>query len=151
MWNLNEELQSKNAYNQFFKEYDKEIKKFKRAKTEALKKRSLSSEESDEDQSKIKDINILIPFFKTYKYELVYAASFKFFSVMAGFAQPFLLDAILGFIRSKDDQVLWKGYFFTVCLLLSSVLESILNNQYEYSINMTSLKLKAALTTVIYS
>ena len=157
MWDLNDEFQAKNVYHQYSKQYNKDFKKFKHAKAKAKldeDRQKFLEKELDRELSKaknkpIKNMNILFPFFRTFKVELAYAASYKFISVISGFAQPFVLDYILEYIRSKDE-IIWKGYFFAVIMFLSSAIESILNNQYEIAINEVAMKLKAALTVTIY-
>lgn len=146
LWDLNDEFKTKNACDQFDKEYAEEYAKIRGNKGSNLKMKDVSFDDDNQN----KTINILNPFFRTYKTNLIYAASFKFLATIVAFAQPFLLDLILQFIKSKDE-IFWKGYFYATCVLLASVLESLLNNQYEYFINATSLKFKSALTSTIYS
>lgn len=110
-WNLNHELRTRNAFNKFNAEYMKDFKKFKTAKAyEKLEnQRGLEKELNKELKKgkKVKDINILYPFFRTYKIELFYAVFYKLISITAGFGSPFLLDLILSYIRTKDD-IVWK-------------------------------------------
>lgn len=158
MWDLNEEYKTKTVYGQFFKYYSRYFKRFKTAKAkekldedrERFLEKELNRElDKAKAKKKVKDINIVGPFFRTYKAELFYAASYKLISVLSGFAQPFILDFILTYIRSRDE-ITWKGYFFAFVMLISSAVESILNNQYEISINEIAMKLKGALTVTIY-
>lgn len=154
---MNEEYQTKTVYRQFFKEYNKDFKKFKHAKAKAKldeDRRKFLEKELDQElknvkSKQIKDVNIVKPFFRTFKVELIYAATYKLISVLSGFAQPLLLDLILQYIRSNDP-IVWKGYFFAFAMFLSSGVESILNNQYEITINEVAMKLKSALTITIY-
>ena len=154
-WPLNDEFVTKTIYGRFLQQYSKDSRKFRQAKADERrkflkKKLELEELELDGGPSKpIRDINILWPFLRTFKFELCYAAIFKLISVLFGFAQPFLLDLIMAYIRS-DDPVAWKGYCFALCMLASSAVESLLGNRYEIYINQLSLKLKSALTLTIY-
>lgn len=143
MWTLNYELQSDQTYNRFFKAYSKDYKKFK---SESLENR----DKNRPNKKLINDINILRPFLRTYKVELICSATFKFFSIICGLIQPFLLDIILTYVKSNDP-IIWKGYFYAICILLASILESMINNQYEYSINKLAVSFKSALISTIYS
>lgn len=157
LWDLNEEFQTRKVYNDYFKQYNKDYKRFKAAKASAKldeDRRSYLEKELDGELSrargkKVKEINILWPFFRTFKYELLYAATYKLISILASFAQPLILDLILRYIRSEDP-VIWKGYFYAFGMFASSAVESILNNQYEIGINEVGMKLKAAMTVTIY-
>lgn len=157
MWELNEEFQTRTVYNDYFKQYNKDFKKFKAAKAKAkidedrqmYLEKELDGELNRARSKKVKDINILGPFFRTFKTELIYAATYKLISILSGFAQPLILDLILRYIRSEDP-IIWKGYFFAFGMFASSAIESILNNQYEICINEVAMKLKAAMTVTIY-
>lgn len=157
MWELNEEFRTNNVYNDYFKHYNRDFKKFKTAKARAkldedrrqFLEKELDGELAKAKSKKVKDINILWPFFRTFKYELLYAATYKLISILSGFAQPLILDLILQYIRTQDP-ITWKGYFFAFGMFASSAVESILNNQYEISINEVAMKLKAAMTVTIY-
>jgi len=157
MWSLNDEFKTKTAYDGFFKQYIKYFKRFKTAKAKAkldeerqkFLEKELKREMNKANTTKVKDINLIGPFFRTYKVELICSASYKLISILSGFVQPFVLDYILTYIRSQDA-IIWKGYFYAVIMLAASAVESILNNQYEISINEVAMKLKAALTVTIY-
>ena len=157
MWDLNEEFRTNNVYNQYAKYYNKDFNRFKAAKARAkleedrrvFLEKELDGELAKAKGKKIKEINILWPFFRSFKYELFYAAVYKMISILSGFAQPLILDLILQYIRSQDP-ITWKGYAFAFGMFASSAVESILNNQYEICINEVSMKLKAAMTVTIY-
>lgn len=45
---------------------------------------------------------------------------------------------------------LWKGIFLAFMMLLVNMLESMLNNQFEYRIQLTGMRVRSALTHAIY-
>ena len=85
MWELDNKLKTRTIYNKFFKQFIKDFIKFKTAKLDDEKEKLIENKLDKESKiKKIKDVNIIYPFFRTYKIELICAASFKLFGVLFG-------------------------------------------------------------------
>lgn len=150
IWQLNDEFETRTVYRRFLKRYERDFRRFKQAKQDAERRKRLEKElDKSKAQGKANQVNIIYPFLRTFKFELLHVAIFKLISVLFGFAQPILLDLIMAYIRSEDP-VQWKGYFYAAGMLVCSAIESLLNNRYEIGINQIVMKFKSALTLIIY-
>lgn len=60
----------------------------------------------------------------------------------------FFLDQLIAFVASGDPN--WRGYVIALGMAICALLESMLNGQYEFWINVTSMRMRAALIASIY-
>ena len=73
----------------------------------------------------------------------------KFIHDIAVFIAPVLLKAIIHFASSADAPV-WRGVFFSVCLLLVAFMQTLLLSTYFYRMYLVGLWVKSALISAIY-
>ncbi|XP_040914476.1 multidrug resistance-associated protein 1-like [Toxotes jaculatrix] len=65
------------------------------------------------------------------------------------FAVPQVLSELLSFMRDKDAET-WKGFLFASLLFLLSCLQSVLHHQYMFHCFTVGMRLKTAVTGLIY-
>ena len=92
--------------------------------------------------------NILGVMIKAFWPMLLFGAVCKLISSLLVFASPQLMDALLTFIVS--DQPVWKGYIIALGMFSASLFQSLLDSQYEFWINTTSMRMRSALIATIY-
>lgn len=64
------------------------------------------------------------------------------------FVNPIILNYLLKWMVDRDPN--WHGFFFAFVMFGSTLCESMLNQQYEYNLAITSLKMRSAVTDVLY-
>ncbi|XP_006003002.2 multidrug resistance-associated protein 1 [Latimeria chalumnae] len=65
------------------------------------------------------------------------------------FSIPQILDSLLGFMSDPEAPV-WRGYFYAALMFLFACLQSLLVHQYMYMACIIGMRLKTALTGLIY-
>lgn len=91
---------------------------------------------------------LMWPLVKTFWPSLLSAASFKLVAALLTFVNPIVLDNLL--IWMITGRPAWHGWFFVAMMFTSAFLESMFNNQYEYNVSLTAMRMKAAVTNAVY-
>ena len=73
---------------------------------------------------------------------------FKLISAVLVFASPQLMDYLLTFIAS--DAPLWQGLILALGMFMATFTQSIIDSQYEFWIQVTSMRMKSALIACVY-
>ena len=50
----------------------------------------------------------------------------------------------------ESDEPLWRGYFYTIVLIIATLVNTIINSQYYFQQYNIGLKVRTALTSAIY-
>ena len=66
------------------------------------------------------------------------------------FVNPMVLDMLINFMDPNSTDPEWRGYFYALLMFVSPMFESLFNSQYEYRINLISMKIRACVISVIY-
>ncbi|XP_074602377.1 multidrug resistance-associated protein 1-like [Brevipalpus obovatus] len=143
LWNLPIELKTKTICSKF--------QRFFSGNTENASKYKLSypNEEPNQfEQNLPPKINILIPLIKAFWPQLTLCMAIKFVSTIVTSIYPILFDALLTFMGS--DQYTWRGYTLAFGIAALSFTGSMLNGQYEFLINITSMRMRSAIIAIIY-
>jgi hypothetical protein len=61
---------------------------------------------------------------------------------------PNILSLIINFVTSGEEQ--WKGYLYTILLVGSNLLRTLLNSQYFYTMQIMGLRIKSALSCFVF-
>ena len=93
-------------------------------------------------------IGILSAIAKTFWPGLLFIGFLKFIASCLTFVNPLVLDHLIAFIN--NDEPMWRGYFYASLMLISPMIESLLNSQYEFGINCISMRVRACLISTIY-
>lgn len=91
--------------------------------------------------------------FKVFGRQYCLAAVFKMINDLLSFAQPQLLRLFLSFIASYNsysNETVASGLLIAVGIFTASFLQTICMNQYLARINETGMRMKAALTAIVY-
>lgn len=73
---------------------------------------------------------------------------FKLISAVLVFASPQLMDYLLTFIAS--DAPVWQGAILALGMFMATFVQSIIDSQYEFWIQTTSMRMKSALIACVY-
>lgn len=96
-------------------------------------------------------VKILTPILRTFWFEMFVVSQVKLIASTLVFVNPLVLDRLISFMTPTNDEPQWRGFFYASLMFISPLFESILNNQYEYRVNLVCMKIRAALITVIYN
>ena len=92
---------------------------------------------------------IFWPLVRGFWKSLLMAASFKLVAALLTFVPPTILDYLLIWMASPDAPA-WRGYFYAGIMFTSSFVESMFSNQYEYAIQLTAMRMRAALIDTLH-
>ena len=141
MWGLDRKNTSEHVDEKFDKIW---ISTIERAKIIARKK----NEGRNEDN--LPKVGILIPIIRTFWPQMFLAATLKFVSTLMSFVNPLVLDLLIAFITDPNEPT-WKGYLYASLMFFSPMIESILNNQYEYIIASVGMRVRTCLISAIFN
>ncbi len=105
---------------------------------------------ASEGEPVMTNISILSSLLKTFWSEFFFVALFKLIASSLVFVNPLVLDRLITFMNPSNDEPQWRGYFYASLMFISPLFESLLNSQYEYRINLISMRIRACLISVIY-
>uniref|UniRef100_T1KXB4 ABC-type glutathione-S-conjugate transporter n=1 Tax=Tetranychus urticae TaxID=32264 RepID=T1KXB4_TETUR len=111
---------------------------------------AIKSKEGQKQQTQTTGLkyNLFGEFVKKFWPWLFLCTFFKLIASLSAIASPQILDFMLTFISSDDPT--WKGIILVKALIISAILQSIFDSQYEFWIQVTSIKIRSALISVIY-
>ena len=95
------------------------------------------------------NLSIFRPLVVSFGLSFLAGSCLKFIHDIAVFIAPVLLKAIIHFASSADAPV-WRGVFFSVCLLLVAFMQTLLLSTYFYRMYLVGLWVKSALISAIY-
>ena len=74
----------------------------------------------------------------------------NFMSNMLSFAGPLMLNALVSFVESGDEEPMIYGYYYALGLVLSTLIVAVSNTHIHYQIHRLRIQMRGALTTTIY-
>lgn len=83
--------------------------------------------------------------------DLIIVAVLKLAGSLFIFVNPIVLDYIIAYMDPSNQDPAWKGNLYTTLMFLSPMLESLVNNQYEYQVNLIAMRMKAVITSTVYA
>ena len=95
------------------------------------------------------NLSIFRPLVVSFGLSFLTGSCLKFIHDIAVFIAPVLLKAIINFASSADAPV-WRGVFYSVCLLLVAFMQTLLLSTYFYRMYLVGLWVKSALISAIY-
>jgi len=141
MWSL----RTDNLSHVITKKFDRKwIPSVEKAKDIALKKSLETSEKS------VPQMGILLPLWKTFWPGIIFLSFLKLIASVLTFVNPIVLDLLITYMTPENNQPQWRGYFYAALMLISPMIESILNSQYDFGINTISMRVRACLISTIY-
>jgi ABC-type bacteriocin/lantibiotic exporter with double-glycine peptidase domain len=140
MWTLNR----KNISNVILTKFNKVwIPTVEKEKQNAKRKVSLG-------EPVVTDISLLSSILKTFWPGMLFVSFIKFIASTLTFVNPLVLDRLISFMSPSNDEPQWRGYFYASLMFISPLFKSLLNSQYEYRINLMTMRIRACLISVIY-
>ncbi len=103
-----------------------------------------------EGEPVITNISILSSLLKTFWSQFLFVALLKLIASSLVFVNPLMLDKLISFMNPSNDEPQWRGYFYSSLMFISPLFESLFNSQYEYRINLISMRIRTCLISVIY-
>ena len=95
------------------------------------------------------EVGILSAIVKTFWPGLLFVGFLRFIASFLKFVNPLVLDQLIGFI-SNSREPMWRGYFYASLMLISPMIESLFNSQYEFIVNGICMRVRACLISTIY-
>ncbi|XP_054164141.1 multidrug resistance-associated protein 1-like [Oppia nitens] len=125
------------------------INKFNKIWLPLLNKKKLFENEM---KSKTKNhIKLIGPLLKTFWLQMFFVSLIKLMASSLVFISPLVLDSLLSFMNPNNTEPYWRGYFYALIMFVALMIESILNNQYEYQNNLLAMRIRATIISVIYN
>ena len=168
MWNLDDSNNTNGILETFLPIYEREF----------AKKRNSEEGDGAAVPDLRGRINIVYPLLKTFQWTLLGTAFLKLIASLLVFVPPLILNSLISFVKSEGNRLslgthmlsvtrkpphfsfrflavhnitsesLWKGVFLASTMLLSNIVTSCLNNQYEYKVQLIGMRVRSALTFV---
>ncbi|KAK0395659.1 hypothetical protein QR680_001380 [Steinernema hermaphroditum] len=110
---------------------------------------NILKDEHNKKVEKLQPPSVVFNLFKIFKYEFFTALLIKMVADTLQFANPFLLNELIGFVSDKDAK-LWIGVAYAVLMFASSELRSFMVNYYFYIMFRMGVKIQTVLTAAVY-
>nr|KAG5685762.1 hypothetical protein BaRGS_004408 [Batillaria attramentaria] len=112
----------------------------------------LSRRPSDSDAALKKrgTVPLLRSLLRTFYFELLYSNLLRLFGDCIQFANPALLNALIGYIENKENHPAWHGYALVAGFFAVAFVVSVCQNQNYYHSNNIGMKVKTALVASVY-
>ncbi|KAK2141833.1 hypothetical protein LSH36_1034g00008 [Paralvinella palmiformis] len=165
LWSLSAEDTSEYVSLRFEKYWKKEIEKINRRKNILISESESKSSEVDiplrctEGNVKPKDgservkkslkPSLIIALSKAFGLTFLFGSFLKFVHDVLIFVSPMLLRELIAFASDKS-QPLWKGYYYTVLLLVVALIQSLILNQYFHICFLTGMRLRTSVIAAVY-
>ncbi|XP_058792375.1 multidrug resistance-associated protein 1 isoform X6 [Phymastichus coffea] len=155
LWSMNPVDMAKEIVPKFDKYWNKSLKKvdkqfwnsytFSSAKATFRK----SSGQIDISSNKKKKMaSVLLPLCKAFGPIFLFGVMLKFVQDIMVFISPQILKLLIQFV--KNDEPIWKGFFYAVLLFLTAVIQTLVLSQYFHRMFLVGLRMRTALIAAIY-
>ncbi|XP_044597659.1 multidrug resistance-associated protein 1 isoform X3 [Cotesia glomerata] len=98
---------------------------------------------------KKKVASVIIPLYRIFGPTFFFGALLKLSQDIMTFISPQVLGLLINFINSKDEAQ-WKGYFYSVLLLLTATFQTLVLSQYFNRMFIVGMRMRTALVAAIY-
>lgn len=140
MWNLDKHNQTETIVEKFNQHFERE-----KQKRGAVRSKKPDEKGNFPIESRV---GIMGPLLRTFSLELVIVALVKLVASVLTFVNPMVLDLLIGYVNSEDP--LWRGLLFAFTMFFSSMVESLLNGQYDYGIFCVAMRMRSAMINAVY-
>ncbi|XP_058792378.1 multidrug resistance-associated protein 1 isoform X9 [Phymastichus coffea] len=145
LWSMNPVDMAKEIVPKFDKYWNKSLKKVDNAKATFRK----SSGQIDISSNKKKKMaSVLLPLCKAFGPIFLFGVMLKFVQDIMVFISPQILKLLIQFV--KNDEPIWKGFFYAVLLFLTAVIQTLVLSQYFHRMFLVGLRMRTALIAAIY-
>ncbi|XP_067207174.1 multidrug resistance-associated protein 1 isoform X3 [Linepithema humile] len=155
LWSMNPEDMATEIVPKFDKYWNKNLRKtdelvwtYFRVESAKASFRKASGQVDFNNGRKKKIASILPPICKAFGATFMFGAFLKLVQDIMTFISPQILKLLIGFI--EGDEPMWKGYFYSVLLLLTATLQTLVLSQYFHRMFLVGLRIRTALIAAIY-
>ncbi|XP_072760182.1 multidrug resistance-associated protein 1 isoform X1 [Anoplolepis gracilipes] len=155
LWSMNPEDMATEIVPKFDKYWNKNLIKtdeliwtYLRVENTKASFRKASGQVDFNGSRKKKVASILPPICKAFGATFLFGAFLKLIQDIMTFFSPQLLKLLIAFIEGEEE--MWKGYFYSVLLLLTAILQTLILSQYFHRMFLVGLRIRTALIAAIY-
>ncbi|XP_018359852.1 PREDICTED: multidrug resistance-associated protein 1 isoform X1 [Trachymyrmex cornetzi] len=148
LWSMNPEDMATEIVPKFDKYWNKNLRKTDEVESVKASYRQTSGQVDFNSSRKKKVASILPPICKAFGATFMFGAFLKLIQDIMTFISPQILKLLIGFI--EGDEPMWKGYFYSVLLLLTAMLQTLVLSQYFHRMFLVGLRIRTALIAAIY-
>ncbi|XP_018048305.1 PREDICTED: multidrug resistance-associated protein 1 isoform X2 [Atta colombica] len=148
LWSMNPEDMATEIVPKFDKYWNKNLRKTDEVESVKASYRQTSGQVDFNSSRKKKVASILPPICKAFGATFIFGAFLKLIQDIMTFISPQILKLLIGFI--EGDEPMWKGYFYSVLLLLTAMLQTLVLSQYFHRMFLVGLRIRTALIAAIY-
>ncbi|XP_018309833.1 multidrug resistance-associated protein 1 isoform X3 [Mycetomoellerius zeteki] len=148
LWSMNPEDMATEIVPKFDKYWNKNLRKTDEVESVKVSYRQTSGQVDFNGSRKKKVASILPPICKAFGATFMFGAFLKLIQDIMTFISPQILKLLIDFI--EGDEPMWKGYFYSVLLLLTAMLQTLVLSQYFHRMFLVGLRIRTALIAAIY-
>ncbi|XP_057325978.1 multidrug resistance-associated protein 1 isoform X1 [Microplitis mediator] len=110
--------------------------------------RKASGQVDFDSTRKRKVASVIIPLYKIFGPTLLFGGLLKLSQDIMTFISPLVLGLLINFVSGKEE--MWKGYFYSVLLLLTAISQTLVLSQYFNRMFIVGMRMRTALVAAIY-
>ncbi|XP_011343424.1 multidrug resistance-associated protein 1 isoform X3 [Ooceraea biroi] len=155
LWSMNPEDMAAEIVPKFDKYWNKNLRKtdelvwtYFRVESAKASYRKASGQVDFNNGRKKRIASILPPICKAFGTTFLFGAFLKLIQDIMTFISPQILKLLIGFI--EGDEPMWKGYLYSILLLLTATLQTLVLSQYFHRMFLVGLRIRTALIAAIY-
>ncbi|XP_067673483.1 multidrug resistance-associated protein 1-like isoform X3 [Haliotis asinina] len=164
LWDLNDVDTSATVFPKFQQYWEKEVAKAKEHNARLIKPvNGLKTRYQDgevytevnpdvkvaDGSSKVKKPRLLRCLVKNFLGFFLMAAGYKLIHDILLFVSPQLLKLLINFTKNKDE-MLWRGYLYSVMLVLVAIVQSLILHQYFHGCLVMGMRLRTVIIASVY-
>ncbi|XP_044597667.1 multidrug resistance-associated protein 1 isoform X7 [Cotesia glomerata] len=149
LWSMNPEDTASEIVPKFNKYWTRNLKKCDNSQGTKASFRKASGQVDFNSTRKKKVASVIIPLYRIFGPTFFFGALLKLSQDIMTFISPQVLGLLINFINSKDEAQ-WKGYFYSVLLLLTATFQTLVLSQYFNRMFIVGMRMRTALVAAIY-
>ncbi|XP_044734303.1 multidrug resistance-associated protein 1 isoform X4 [Chrysoperla carnea] len=148
LWSMKPEDQAQTVVPAFDYYWQRTLRKNQKIPSNAKFRTGSNNVDISPSQNK-KIASILPALCKAFGPTFVLGSLLKLIQDVLTFASPQLLKVLIKFIEDPSEP-LWKGYFFSILMLLTAMLQTLILSQYFHRMFIVGLRIRTALISAIF-
>ncbi|XP_020285956.1 multidrug resistance-associated protein 1 isoform X1 [Pseudomyrmex gracilis] len=148
LWSMNPEDMASEIVPKFDKYWNQNLKKTDEVESTKASFRKATGQVDLNNSQKKKIASILPPICKAFGATFMFGAFLKLIQDILTFVSPQILKLLIDFI--KEGEEMWKGYFYSVLLLVTAIIQTLVLSQYFHRMFLVGLRIRTALIAAIY-
>ncbi|XP_008553086.1 multidrug resistance-associated protein 1 isoform X1 [Microplitis demolitor] len=147
LWSMNPEDTAAEIVPKFNKYWTRNMQKCDNQSTKASFRKASGQVDFDSTRKR-KVASVIIPLYKIFGPTLLFGALLKLSQDIMTFISPLVLGLLINFVSGKEE--MWKGYFYSVLLLLTAISQTLVLSQYFNRMFIVGMRMRTALVAAIY-